>query len=95
MATFFIAAILVILITLLLLPFIPKIFKIENQSVYPITISLFIRNWNPIVSDNITVNWNYNGTILLPGESTYITITLENVGLEGPIIPSLDIYIIG
>jgi len=48
-----------------------------------------------MASKDIEVSWDYDGTPLLPGEVADVIISLENVGLEGTIIVSLDIHIIG
>ena len=45
-------------------------------------------------SKDVKVTWDYDGTPLLPGEVAYIRIDLENVGLSGTIVISLDIHII-
>ena len=73
-----------------------RTFKVENPGEHPVTLELRTLNWNPImVSKDIAVSWDYDGTPLLPGEAAHVTISLENIGLGGTIIVSLDIHIIG
>jgi len=63
---------------------------------HPLTLKLKTLNWNPIMAcKDVAVSWDYDGTPLLPGEIAKIKINLENVELEGTIIASLDIHIIG
>ena len=56
---------------------------------HPLTLGLKTFNWNPIMAcKDVDVSWDYDGTPLLPGETAEIKINLENVGLEGTIIPA-------
>ncbi len=72
-----------------------KTYKVENPTEHPLTLELKTLNWSPIISSkDVKVTWDYDGTPLLPGEAVYIRIDLENVGLSGTIIVSLDIHII-
>lgn len=69
-------------------------FKVENPTEHTLTLELKTLNWTPIMaSKDIEVSWDYDGTPLLPGEAAYIRINLENIGLSGTIIVSLDIHI--
>ena len=73
-----------------------QVFTVVNPSEHPLTLELRTLNWNPIMaSKDVEVSWDYDGTPLLPGETTEISINLENIGLDGTILISLDIHIIG
>lgn len=64
-------------------------FYVESQSNVPITLSLRVSNltFQNSKDQNVTANlpienplnltWNYNNTILNPGEKIYVTLTLE------------------
>ena len=71
-------------------------FTVENPSEHPLTLELKTLNWNPIMtSKDVEVTWDYDGTPLLHGETTEIKINLKNIGIDGTILVSLDIHIIG
>ena len=73
-----------------------RVFTVENPSEHPLTLELKTLNWNTITaSKDVKVSWDYDGTPLLPGETTEITINLENIGMDGTTPISLDIHIIG
>ena len=73
-----------------------RVFTVENPSEHSLTLELKTLNWNPIMaSKDVEVSWDYDGTPLLPGETTEISINLENIGIDGTILVSLDIHIIG
>jgi hypothetical protein len=73
-----------------------RAFKVENPTEHPLTLELKTLNWNPIMaSKDLKVSWDYPGAPLPPGEATDITINIENIGLAGTILVSLDIHVVG
>jgi len=61
---------------------------IRNEGNVPSTLFLNTTNWNPITaSDFIKLNWDYNGYIIYPQQTTRVTLTLSitpmTEGIEG------------
>jgi len=53
-------------------------FFIRNEGNVPSTLFLNTTNWNPITaSDFIKLNWDYNGYIIYPQQTTKVTFTLS------------------
>jgi hypothetical protein len=51
---------------------------VKSVSNFRVTLDMFLTDWSPVeISDYITVSWNYNGTILDPGEIVPVTINLS------------------
>jgi hypothetical protein len=76
--------------------------SIKNQTVFirnegngPSTLFLNTTNWNPAsASDYITLNWDYNGYIINPQETTKVTLTLSVASVTGELKDfSFDIII--
>ena len=54
---------------------------LKSNSSVPVTMSLDIENWNPSAAAGyMTVNWNYDGSALQPGEVRSVTFTLRVSG---------------
>lgn len=55
-----------------------KTFYIRSVSNFKATLNLNATNWNPAnISEYITLSWNYNGTLVNPGEIIQVTLTLS------------------
>jgi len=51
---------------------------VKSVSNFRITLNMFLTDWNPVeISDYLTISWDYNGTILNPGEIIPVTMTLS------------------
>ena len=73
-----------------------RTFVVENPTQRPLILRFEAIDWSPIMAvKDIEVSWDYDGAPLLPGEAADLTIVLENVGLDGAIIVSLDIRVVG
>lgn len=73
-----------------------RTFIVENPTEFPVNLELKTRSWLPSEAPiYVNIAWDYDDTLLLPGEATEISITLENLGTDGTIFVSLDIYVLG
>ena len=51
---------------------------VKSVSNFRVTLNMFLTDWNPVeISDYLTISWDYNGTILNPGEIIPVTMTLS------------------
>jgi len=51
---------------------------VKSVSNFRVTLNIFLTDWNPVeISDYLTISWDYNGTILNPGEIIPVTMTLS------------------
>ena len=51
---------------------------VKSVSNLRVTLNMFATDWNPVeISDYLTISWDYNGTILNPGEIIPVTMTLS------------------
>jgi hypothetical protein len=51
---------------------------VKSVSNFRVTLNMFLTDWNPAeISDYLTISWDYNGTILNPGEIIPVTMTLS------------------
>jgi len=54
---------------------------LKSTSSVPVTLSLALENWIPAAAaDYMTVDWNYDGSVLQPGEVRSVTLTLQVSG---------------
>jgi hypothetical protein len=52
-------------------------FTIKNQNSYPVTLHYITWDWNPQeLSKNIIINWDYDGTIINPGFTRTINLSI-------------------
>ena len=73
-----------------------RTFIVENPTEFPVNLELKTRSWLPSEAPKyVKIAWNYDDTPLLPGEAIEISITLENLSMDGTIFVSLDIYVQG
>jgi hypothetical protein len=51
---------------------------VKSVSNFRVTLNMSLTDWNPVeISDYLTISWDYNGTILDPGEIIPVTMTLS------------------
>jgi hypothetical protein len=51
---------------------------VKSVSNLKVTLNMFLTDWNPVeISDYLTISWDYNKTILDPGEIIPVTMTLS------------------
>jgi len=51
---------------------------VKSVSNFIVTLNLNITDWNPVeISDYLTISWDYNGTLIKPGEIIPVTMTLS------------------
>ena len=51
---------------------------VKSISNFRVTLNMFLTDWNPVeISDYLTISWDYNGTILKPGEVIPVTVKLS------------------
>ena len=51
---------------------------VKSVSNFRVTLTMFPTDWNPVeISDYLTISWDYNGTIIDPGEIIPVTMTLS------------------
>ena len=51
---------------------------VKSVSNFRVTLNMFVTDWNPVeISDYLTISWDYNETILNPGEIIPVTMTLS------------------
>ena len=51
---------------------------VKSVSNFRVTLNIFLTDWSPVeISDYLTISWDYNGTILSPGEIIPVTMTLS------------------
>ena len=51
---------------------------VKSVSNFRVTLNLNITDWNPVeISDYLTISWDYNGTLINPGEIIPVTMTLS------------------
>ena len=51
---------------------------VKSASNFRVTLNIFPTDWSPVeISDYITISWDYNGTIINPGEIIPVTMTLS------------------
>jgi len=51
---------------------------VKSVSNFRVTLNIFLTDWNPAeISDYLTISWDYNGTILNPGEIIPVNMTLS------------------
>jgi len=51
---------------------------VKSVSNFRVTLNMFLTDWNPVeISDYITISWDYNGTLIKPGEIIPVTMTLS------------------
>lgn len=51
---------------------------VKSVSNFRVTLNIFLTDWNPVeISDYLTISWDYNGTIINPGEIIPVTMTLS------------------
>ena len=51
---------------------------VKSVSNFRVTLNMFLTDWNPVeISDYLTISWDYNGTLINPGEIIPVTITLS------------------
>jgi len=51
---------------------------VKSLSNFRVTLTMFPTDWNPVeISDYLTISWDYNGTIINPGEIIPVTMTLS------------------
>jgi len=51
---------------------------VKSVSNFRVTLNMFLTDWDPVeISDYLTISWDYNGTILSPGEIIPVTLTLS------------------
>jgi len=70
---------------------------IQNEGNSASTLSMYTENWNPSnASDYISLNWDYGGQLVNPGELIQVIFTLSISGsVEGITSFSFDITIVG
>ena len=63
----------------------------------PSTLSMYTENWNPSAAlDYMTLNWDYGGQTLNPGDVIQVTLTLTvSASIQGVTSFSFDITIVG
>jgi hypothetical protein len=73
-----------------------RTYIVENPTEFPVNLELKTRSWIPSEAPiYVNIAWNYDDTPLLPGEAIEISITLENLSMDGTIFVSFDIYVQG
>jgi len=51
---------------------------VKSVSNFRVTLNMFLTDWNPqAISEYITISWDYNGTLISPGEIIPVTMTLS------------------
>jgi hypothetical protein len=51
---------------------------VKSVSNFRVTLNIFLTDWNPVeISDYLTISWDYNGTIINPGEIIPVAMTLS------------------
>ena len=51
---------------------------IKSASNFVVTLTFSLTDWNPVeISDYLTISWDYNGTLIEPGEIIPVTTTLS------------------
>jgi hypothetical protein len=51
---------------------------VKSVSNFRVTLNMSLTDWNPVeISDYLTISWDYNGTVLNPGEIIPVTMTLS------------------
>jgi len=51
---------------------------VKSVSNFKVTLDIFLTDWNPAeISDYLTISWDYNGTLINPGEIIPVTMTLS------------------
>ena len=51
---------------------------VKSVSNFRVTLNMFLTDWDPAeISDYLTISWDYNGTILNPGEIIPVNMTLS------------------
>ena len=51
---------------------------VKSVSNFRVTLNMFLTDWDPVeISDYITISWDYNGTLIKPGEIIPVTMTLS------------------
>jgi len=51
---------------------------VKSVSNFRVTLNMFLTDWNPVeISDYLTISWDYNGTLINPGEIIPVTMTLS------------------
>ena len=51
---------------------------VKSVSNFRVTLNIFLTDWNPVeISDYLTISWDYNGTLINPGEIIPVTMTLS------------------
>ena len=51
---------------------------VKSVSNFRVTLNMFLTDWNPVeISDYLTISWDYNGTLIKPGEIIPVTMTLS------------------
>jgi len=51
---------------------------VKSVSNFRVTLNMFLTDWDPVeISDYLTISWDYNGTLIKPGEIIPVTMTLS------------------
>jgi len=51
---------------------------VKSISNFRVTLNIFLTDWDPVeISDYLTISWDYNGTIINPGEIIPVVMTLS------------------
>ena len=51
---------------------------IKSASNFVVTLTFSLTDWNPVeISDYLTISWDYNGTLIEPGEIIPVTMTVS------------------
>ena len=51
---------------------------VKSVSNFRVTLYMFLIDWDPVeISDYLTISWDYNGTVINPGEIIPVTMTLS------------------
>jgi len=68
-------------------------FFIKSVSNYDTTLNINVTDWDPAdISDYMNLSWDYNGTVLKPGESIKVTLTLSTSSSSASFVPYLIIH---
>jgi len=70
---------------------------IKNEGDTPLTLSLYVDNWNPTTAENyLDLSWDYNEASIAVGATIHVTFTLSvDSGITGITTFSFDVTIIG
>ncbi len=71
-----------------------KEFVVTNTQDKSITINLHVIHWNPLNDHGrVDVDWDYDGSSILPNRSLTVKITVTNLNYDKPTTASLDVIV--